>query len=149
MQDLTKTLKELLEDNWTLKTSRTKKAKVTFRRGEPFDLATRFSENKISIEVCRLTNPVVKRTLNTDVNNEIVPINLWIQIKPKTEKHVQNLLDDRQTIIDHVRSIIKTNQRAITDVKLGYRRTERHLDDYESEPPVLRTVFEIICKHLS
>lgn len=148
MTDLTKTIADLLETNWAL-TGDNHKDKITFRRGEPFDLTTRFRKTNVSIEICKLTNPVTKRTLATEIENEIVPIHIHMLVRPQSEEAIASLLDNRDSIVKHIRAIIKSNQQSISGYKLISRRTERHVDEYDSEPPVLHTIIEIVCKSIT
>jgi len=148
MEDPAKTLITQLQNDWSL-TGDLDKSKITFRRGEPFDLTTRFTKRKISIEATKLTNPIRKRTLATSEHHEVVSINVWMLIHPKTEEKITSLMDDRQSIIDEIRRIIEASQRSLTDIKFSFLTVERHLDNFEDEPPVLHTVCEVECQYVT
>lgn len=150
MQDVEKTIVDAFQTYWTLETSDfVKKENINFRRGEPVNLTTRFSQRPISIEVGKLTNPRLKRTLARSHNREIVSAHIWILIRPKTDEAIAQLKDYRQEIIDEIRRIIHDYQLSLKDIKLGKILVERHLDQIEVEPPVLHTDIEVECRYAS
>ena len=146
MQEVTKTLIEQLETDWNLSES-LHKQKITFRRGEPPDLATRFVPNSVSIEALKFTTPIVKRTSARSRFNEIISLNMWMIIEPKTQDAINDLLDERQKIVDEIRRIVKLRQRTMTNIRFSYLTTERYMDEYEAEPPVLRMNVLILCTY--
>lgn len=147
MQEASKTLLAALEDNWALTPKATKKVSISFRRGEPFDLTTRFTKNKISIEVGKLTRPITKRTLARSVSNEVLPISVWLLVRPKTESQKNSLLDRRQTLEDEIERILLATQKTLADVRFSKVGNVRYIDLLDDDPPTLRVVIDTVCTY--
>jgi len=149
MQSPDKTIYEQLQTDWTVSsTQSTNKSKVTWRRGEPTDLTGRFVKRKISIEVGQLVDAgnVRPRRLEKHKHRELVPIHVWMDIKPYNDDSIVKLKDTRQEIIDEIRRIIKLRQRSLTNISYAEIGAARFLDDI-TEEHVLHWMCEVSCSY--
>ena len=146
MQEVTKTVLALLENNWTL-TGDLNKTKIIFRRGEPDNLQTRFAERNISIEVVKSVRPIKKRVLKRSESFEMFNINLWLLVKPLSDKRINTLSDARQSMEDLIEDIILANQRSATNIKFIKPSNVIYPDNLKEEPPVLRAVMTFIAHY--
>lgn len=143
MNDPAQSLKTLIESNWTLTSPNADD--ITFRVGEPINLAERFLKRDISIEFHRLRAISQPRNKARTIIRELTPIHVWIRIKPATENGKTTAQSTRQTIIDHIKSIIKENAESATDIKYMYQGGDQHPDELGKEPPVLHSVINVVC----
>jgi len=143
MNDPAQSLKTLIESNWTL--SSPSKNDITFRVGEPVNLAERFLKRNISIEFHRLRAVSQPRNKARTIIRELTPIHIWIRVTPATEHGKESKQTLRQAIIDHIKSIIKNNAESVTDIKYIYQGGDQHVDQLGDEPPVLHSVINVVC----
>jgi len=146
VQEVTKTLKAILESEWNL-TGSVAKTEITFRRGEPFDLTTRFVNNKINIEIDKMTRPITKRTLARSMSREIATVTAWFLMQPMTDERKDEVKDQCQQIEDEIERIIKLKQRALTDIKFAKVGNVRYLPRYDEDPPTLRAIMNVLCQY--
>jgi len=146
VQEITKTLVEVLQSNWNL-TGSVAKDNITFRRGEPFDLTTRFVNNKITIEIDKMTRPITKRTLARSMSREIATITMWFLMQPVTEDRKDEVKDQCQQIEDEIERIIKLKQRLLTDIKFAKVGNVRYIPRYDEDPPTLRAIMNVSCQY--
>ena len=144
MQEPTKTIVELLQNNWNDDCG-VAKSTIQFRRGEPLNLLDRFRQREITVEVCKLTKPTEQRTISSVKVTEIVAVNVWMIIRPKSDEQIATLLDKRQVIEDEIERILLANNRSATNINFVMLDDTRYMDDYESEPPVLHAVKHVAC----
>jgi len=146
VQEVTKTLETCLQTNWNL-TGSVAKTEITFRRGEPFDLTTRFVNNKINIEVDKMTRPITKRVLARAISREIATITVWFLMQPVTEDRKDEVKDQCQQIEDEIERIIKAQQRSMTDIRFAKAANVRYIPRYDEDPPTLRAIINISCQY--
>ena len=147
MQETSKTLKDLLEDNWTL-TKHLHKKKIVFRRNEPRVLDTRFNRQNISIEITKIVRPVSKRVLARSMSKELLGINVWLLVKHTTEERVDDVSDDRQSIEDHIEAIIQDNQRIVgNSIRFVKVVNAIYPDNLTDDPPVLRAILTVMAQY--
>lgn len=141
MQEPEKTLKELLENQWTLKNPLGTRD-IAFRIEEPENPAERFKSQPVSIEVCGLANATRQKSDARTIFNEIISIHVWQHVNAADKNRS---IAERQQLIDHIRTIIKTARKTATDIKYMRFAGDRKISGFNQEPPFLHTVIDIIC----
>lgn len=143
MQDPVKTIKDVLNTNWINDASVLDKDVITWRFGPPEDPKTRFNEFDISMEFDFLTAPREKRSLARSVVRKVVTVDIWMHID--ADDVLETMFTAMQTAADKVDSVIKANQRSLTNLDLAHVGPERNLD--RPEDKYLRRQFEIVCQY--
>jgi len=146
MQEVTKTLIAILESEWSL-TGDVHSDKISFNRGEPSDPMKRFLKYPIVIEAEKMTRPVSKRVLARSMSRELVLLTVWLHISPKSETRYAEVKDQCQTIEDEIESIIKAQQRLLTDIKFTKIVNSQYVPRYDELPPTFRCIFTVSCQY--
>lgn len=145
MQDPTKTVASALETEWTQWGS-LQKADINFVRGDPVDIRQRFASKQVSIEVKKLTDPIIKKSLSRSTHKEVIEIDVWLDLVDISETRKDDLMDEMQKIKDEIERIIKLKQTTLTDIRFAFPRSWQNLDRLRpEEPPYLRSAFYLVC----
>jgi hypothetical protein len=146
MQSINKTVKELIENNWSLTDKDTKASVITFRQGRTIKTKTKFQPHDIIIQVYSESGGARPRNLGRTHFTRMIAIDI-IQKVPSLEPERVEADDIQQALMDEVKRIIKANQHRVGDIEMKVFTGDTFIPNLEDNPPYLRVIINIGCKY--
>jgi hypothetical protein len=144
MDDPVKTLKTLLETDWSLDDTLAAE-RIMFRTEEPLRPNTRFVSKNISVEIKSVASGATPRNEARTVFRETVAVDVWVRITPSTEAGKETALDNKRKLIEEIRRIVKAHRHRESNIDFKYFGGDKTLNGLGEEPPFFRTIANVVC----